>query len=70
MLIITNIIATWENLSYVWQIYDRPLSSNKIFCNIKVATVLLNSEPDSIILKQSGMISVDNKNVMTSFSSV
>lgn len=35
-----------------------------------MATVLLNSEPDSIILKHNGMISVVNKNVITSCSSV
>lgn len=67
---LTKIIATWENLSYVWHIYDKPLSSNKIFCKINVATVLLNSEPDSMIRKHNGMISVVRRNVITSCSSV
>jgi hypothetical protein len=31
-------MATWENRSYVWQIYDNPVSSNNIFCRINVAT--------------------------------
>lgn len=67
---LTNMIATCENRSYVWHMYDRPLSSSRIFCKMKVATVLLSSEPDSIILKHSGMISVVSKNVITSCSSV
>lgn len=35
---LTRIIATWENLSYVWQMYDSPVSSRRIFCKINVAT--------------------------------
>lgn len=37
---------------------------------MKVATVLLNSDPDSMIRKHSGIISVVSKNVITSCSSV
>lgn len=37
---------------------------------MNVATVLLNSEPDSMILKHNGIISVVNRNVITSCSSV
>lgn len=33
---------------------------------MKIATVLLSSEPVSMILKQRGMISVVNKKLMTS----
>ena len=36
---------------------------------MKVATVLDNSEPVSIIRKHKGMISVDNKKLITSLSS-
>ena len=36
---------------------------------MKVATVLLNSDPVSMILKHNGIISVDNKNDITSVSS-
>lgn len=50
--------------------YDNPLSSSKIFCRMKVATVFDNSDPLSMILKHNGIISVVNKNVMTSCSSV
>lgn len=50
--------------------YERPLSSSRIFCRINVATVLLSSEPLSMMRKQSGMISVVSKNVITSCSSV
>lgn len=50
--------------------YDSPLSSNRIFCKIKVATVLLSSEPLSMMRKQSGIISVVSRNVITSCSSV
>jgi len=37
---------------------------------MKVATVLLNSEPDSMILRQRGMISVVRRKLITSCSSV
>merc|ERR1719342_138892 len=37
---------------------------------MKVATVLLNSDPDSIILKQRGIISVVRRKFITSCSSV
>ena len=50
--------------------YARPVSSVNIFCKINVATVLDNSVPYSIIFKHNGMISVLNKNVITSCSSV
>lgn len=36
--VLTKIIATWENLSYVWHMYESPNSSKRIFCRIKVAT--------------------------------
>lgn len=68
--ILTKIIATCEKRSNVWQIYDRPFSSNKIFCKMNVATVLLSSDPDSMIRKHNGIISVLSKKVITSSSSV
>lgn len=43
-----------------------PLSSNKIFWTMKMATVLLSSDPVSIIRRHSGMISVVSKKLMTS----
>lgn len=46
--------------------YPRPVSSSNIFCTINIATVLLNSEPVSIILRHSGMISVVKRKLMTS----
>mmetsp|Transcript_6416 Transcript_6416/g.9541 ORF Transcript_6416/g.9541 Transcript_6416/m.9541 type:complete len:216 (-) Transcript_6416:153-800(-) len=49
--------------------YPSPFSSVKIFCMIKVATVLDNSEPLSIIRKQSGMISVWMRKSITLVSS-
>ena len=50
--------------------YSRPALSTRIFWRIKVATVLDNSEPVSIILRHNGTISVVSKKLMTSFSSV
>lgn len=50
--------------------YCSPKSSKSIFCTINVATVFESSLPVSMIRKQSGMISVVSKNVMTSVSSV
>lgn len=35
---LTRIMATWENRSYVWHIYAKPVSSKRIFCNMNVAT--------------------------------
>ena len=52
------------------QMYSRPALSTRIFWRIKVATVLDNSEPVSIILRHNGTISVVSKKLMTSFSSV
>ena len=43
--------------------------SSRIFCTMKVATVLDSSLPISMVRKQSGMISVDSKKLMTSVSS-
>ena len=84
--IFSSTIATLQNRSYVWkifismksflqkkltaQIYSRPALSTRIFWRIKVATVLDNSEPVSIILRHNGTISVVSKKLMTSFSSV
>lgn len=42
------------------------MSSNKIFWTMKMATVLLSSDPVSIIRRHSGMISVVSKKLMTS----
>lgn len=67
---LTSVIATWENRSYVWQMYERPDSSSNIFCIINVATVLLSSDPLSMMVRHSGTISVVNRNVITSCSSV
>lgn len=52
------------------QMYSNPALSTNIFCKIKVATVFESSDPVSIIFKQSGTISVVNRKLMTSFSSV
>ena len=46
--------------------YPSPVSSSSIFCTINIATVLLSSEPVSIILRHSGMISVVRRKLMTS----
>lgn len=63
-------MATCEKRSYVWQMYESPLSSSRIFWRMNVATVFDNSDPLSIIRRHSGMISVVSKNVITSCSSV
>jgi len=42
------------------------MSSRRIFWTIKIATVFESSDPVSIMRRQSGMISVESKNVMTS----
>jgi hypothetical protein len=70
ILILTKTLATCEKRSKVWQMYDKPVSSNRIFCKMKVATVLESSLPDSIILRQRGIISVVRRKLMTSCSSV
>lgn len=49
--------------------YPSPVSSSSIFCTMKMATVLLNSEPVSMIRKHNGMISVVNKKLITSLES-
>ena len=46
--------------------YPRPVSSSRIFCTMKIATVLLSSDPVSIIRRHSGIISVVNRKLMTS----
>lgn len=46
--------------------YARPISSSRIFCTMKMATVLLNSEPVSMMRRQRGMISVVRRKLMTS----
>jgi hypothetical protein len=46
--------------------YASPISSNSIFCTMKIATVLLSSEPVSIMRRQSGMISVVRRKLITS----
>lgn len=47
-----------------------PVSSSRIFCRMKVATVLLSSVPNSMMRRQSGMISVVSRKLITSCSSV
>mmetsp|Transcript_7413 Transcript_7413/g.14847 ORF Transcript_7413/g.14847 Transcript_7413/m.14847 type:complete len:209 (+) Transcript_7413:402-1028(+) len=49
--------------------YARPVSSSRIFCTMKVATVLESSEPVSMMRRQSGMISVESRKLITSASS-
>lgn len=49
--------------------YPRPVSSNSIFCTMNIATVLLNSEPVSMIRRHRGMISVVKRKLMTSLES-
>lgn len=49
--------------------YPNPVSSSRIFCTMNMATVLLNSEPVSIIRRHNGMISVVNKKLITSLES-
>jgi hypothetical protein len=56
---VRDILSTREGLT-------RPVSSRRIFCTIKIATVFDNSLPVSIIRMQRGMISVDSKKVITS----
>ena len=46
--------------------YPSPVSSSNIFCTMKMATVLLSSEPVSMIRRHKGMISVVNRKLMTS----
>lgn len=46
--------------------YDNPWSSRRIFCKMKMATVLESSEEISIMFKQRGTISVVNKKLITS----
>lgn len=43
--------------------------SSRIFCTMKVATVLDSSLPVSMVRRQSGMISVDSRKLITSVSS-
>jgi hypothetical protein len=43
--------------------------SSSIFCTMKVATVLDSSLPVSMVRRQSGIISVDSRKLMTSVSS-
>jgi hypothetical protein len=50
--------------------YCRPISSIKIFCTINVATVFESSVPVSMMRKQSGMISVLRRKLITSESSI
>lgn len=45
------------------------MSSSKIFWTMKMATVLLSSEPVSMIRRQSGMISVVRRKLITSLES-
>jgi hypothetical protein len=42
------------------------MSSNKIFWTMKMATVLLSSEPVSMMRRHSGIISVVNRKLITS----
>lgn len=44
-------------------------SSSRIFCTMKVATVLDSSLPISMVRRHRGMISVDSRKLMTSVSS-
>ena len=41
---LTRIMATCEKRSYVWQMYDKPVSSSKIFCRMNVATCRTNHD--------------------------
>lgn len=42
------------------------MSSSRIFCTMKIATVLLNSDPVSMIRRQRGIISVVRRKLITS----
>lgn len=46
--------------------YVNPISSSKIFCTMKIATVLDNSDPVSMMRRQRGIISVERRKLMTS----
>jgi hypothetical protein len=46
--------------------YAKPMSSRRIFCTMKMATVLLSSEPVSMIRRQRGIISVVRRKLITS----
>jgi|TARA_Y100000739_G_C20524413_1_gene425776 hypothetical protein len=50
-------------------VYANPTSSDKIFCTINVATVFDSSDPNSIVRKHNGIISVLSKKLITSVSS-
>jgi hypothetical protein len=45
--------------------YVRPVSSRRIFCTMKIATVLESSEPVSMMRRQRGMISVERRKWIT-----
>jgi hypothetical protein len=45
------------------------MSSSKIFWTMKIATVLLSSEPVSMMRRHRGMISVVSRKLMTSVES-
>ena len=47
----------------------RRASSRRIFCTMKVATVLESSDPISMVRRQSGIISVESRKLITSVSS-
>ena len=53
-----NTVLIAFNLSTFSHIYFNPLSSKRILCTIKQATILDNLLPLSIIHKQSGIISI------------
>ena len=46
---------------------DSCLTLTKIFCKMNVATVFESSDPDSMILRQRGIISVVRRKLITSW---
>mmetsp|Transcript_39122 Transcript_39122/g.96293 ORF Transcript_39122/g.96293 Transcript_39122/m.96293 type:complete len:218 (-) Transcript_39122:111-764(-) len=63
-------LLTAKKRSAVAHTYCSPMSSSRIFCTMKVATVLDSSLPVSMIRRHSGMISVVSRKLITSVSSI
>nr|GMC70079.1 hypothetical protein Iba_chr03aCG12630 [Ipomoea batatas]GMC72438.1 hypothetical protein Iba_chr03bCG11490 [Ipomoea batatas]GMC74528.1 hypothetical protein Iba_chr03cCG11110 [Ipomoea batatas] len=64
-----NTLPTAKNLSAVVHMYSKPISSRRIFCTMGCLTVFESSLPISIVRRQSGIISVDRRKLITSLSS-
>ena len=67
--LVFNIEACERGTTLLRAVFWRRASSSKIFCTMKVATVLESSLPISIVRKHSGIISVLSRKLITSVSS-